>query len=400
MGGADETVGFNLTGTDAALVTMLDDIRTRLPDAMLRLRALVTARLAGARYDAGEVAVAQDLSASALEMARESGDAHAIAIALAVQHTSLSCPEALDDRLRLDAELRGLGRSFSVQAEVWRVGDLLECGRLDEADRAMDEMERGPLARTLPRAAYYVALYRTVRAQIAGRVGEAARLCEEAREIGLQVGARRAGLSYAVQSLFVARERRELDGLVEVLDALADEHPNQPGFLTTAAWVRVETGRFDEARKQFDAIEAGGFDSILRNGVWLPNMRLLSEIAFALEAREPAARLYEMLLPYRDRFIVTSRVLSFLGSVEHSLGALSITVGELDRAEAHLARARAEHVGLDAPLLTARTDLAFAALYEARGEAADAADLRTRLRAKAADRGWLDLAADAAEARI
>ena len=76
------------------------------------------------------------------------------------------------------------------------------------------------------------------------------------------MGARRAGLSYAVQSLFVARERRELDGLVELLDALAAEHPNQPGFLTTAAWVRIETGRFDEARAQFDAIAADGFDSL------------------------------------------------------------------------------------------------------------------------------------------
>ena len=69
---------------------------------------------------------------------------------------------------------------------------------------------------------------------------------------------------------------------------LAAEHPNQPGFLTTAAWVRIETGRFDEARVQFDAIGADGFDSILRNGVWLPNMRLLSEIACALET--PGAR--------------------------------------------------------------------------------------------------------------
>ena len=93
-----------------------------------------------------------------------------------------------------------------------------------------------------------------------------------------------------MQSLFVARERRELDGLVEVLDALADEHPNQPGFLTTAAWVRIETGRFDEARRQFEAIGSDSFDSILRNGVWLPNMRLLSEIVCALETPGPAAR--------------------------------------------------------------------------------------------------------------
>ncbi len=395
MGGVDETVGFNLTGTDGALVAMLDDIRVRLPEHEVALRALVTARVAGARYDAGEVERAQELSIEALDLARTSGDAHAIAIAVAVRHTVLSCPEALEDRLQLDAELRALGRSFSVQAEVWRVGDLLECGRLEEADRAMDEMERGLLTSTLPRAAYYVALYRALRAQINGLVDEAGRRCEEARAIGAQVGARRAGLSYAVQSLFVARERRELDGLVELLDALAAEHPNQPGFLTTAAWVRIETGRFDEARVQFDAIAADGFDSLLRNGVWLPNIRLLSEIACALETPGPAARIYELMLPYRDRYIVTSRVLSFLGSVEHSLGALSITTGDLDRADAHLAQARANHVGLGAPLLVARTDLAIAALREARGDAAGARELRARLHEEGLANGWLDLAADA-----
>ena len=70
MGGVDETVGFNLTGTDGALVAMLDDIRIRLPEDEIALRALVTARVAGARYDAGEVERAQELSSEALDLAR------------------------------------------------------------------------------------------------------------------------------------------------------------------------------------------------------------------------------------------------------------------------------------------------------------------------------------------
>ena len=71
MGGVDESVGFNLTGTDATLVGILDRARTRLPDDEMRLRALVTARLAGARYDAGEVERAQELSADALDARAE-----------------------------------------------------------------------------------------------------------------------------------------------------------------------------------------------------------------------------------------------------------------------------------------------------------------------------------------
>ena len=81
--------------------------------------------------------------------------------------------------------------------------------------------------------------------------------------------ARAAGVSYAVQSLFVARERQELDGLTEVLDALIEEHPEQRRFVTTAAWVRTQTGHLDEARRQLDEIVAEGLDGIPRDGVWL-----------------------------------------------------------------------------------------------------------------------------------
>ncbi len=394
LGGVDESVGFNLAGADETLVRMLDRARVHLPADAMRLRALVTARLAGARYDAGEVEVAQQLSADALELAQKAGDAPAIAVALAVRHTALSCPEALADRLQLDDELRKLGRAFSVQAEVWRVGDLLECGRLSEADAAMAEMAHGALARSQPRAQWYGGLYKTMRAQVRGRIDEASVYCEEARRIGAAIGARTAGITYAVQSLFVARERRELGGLAEVLDALAAEHPHQPGFVTTSAWVRVQTGQLEDARPQFEQL-AAGFDSVPRNGVWLANMRLLAEIAHALDAREHAATLYEMLLPYRDRFIVTSRVLTFMGSVEYPLGLLALTTGALDDAEAHLTRARDSHVALDAPLLSARTDLALAELRAARGDDVGARALRAEVRSLGEANGWADLVNDA-----
>jgi tetratricopeptide (TPR) repeat protein len=396
LGGSDESVGFNLTGTEPELVALLDEARAGIPSDATELRALVTARLAGAHYDAGDVEIAQALSADALDLARRSGDARAIAIALAVRHSALSCPEALPDRLLLDDELGALGRPFSVQAEVWRVGDLLEVGDMDAADATMDAMEQAMLARSQPRAQWYELLYRTMRAQVRGDIAGASKLCEDARRVGQQIGARTAGITYAVQSLFVARERRELDGLAEVLDELAREHPHQPGFRTTAAWVRVQTGALDEARAQFEELAAEGFDSIPRNGVWLANMRLLTEIAYALGAAEHAAALYALLLPYRDRCIVTSRVVTFLGSVEHPLGLLALTAGDLDAADDHLSRARAKHTELGATLLTARVDIARAALHAARGDLAGADALRTAAREEAVANGWADVAAAAA----
>jgi tetratricopeptide (TPR) repeat protein len=399
LGGADESVGFNLTGFDPAVVALLRDTRRDLPEHELMLRSLVTARLAGVHYDDGDADAAAALSAEALDLARASGDAVAVGMALASRHLALSRPETLPERLTLDDELRALEPNVSVQAEVWHIGDLLECGRVADADDVVERMATGPLSRTQPRARWCTALYREMRAFMAGRVDEAAELCEDARLVGEHVGARTAGLAYAIQSLFVARERRELDGLVDVLEALAAENAGrQPALLVTATWVRVETGRFDDARKGFEQLAAGGFSGLPRNSVWLASMRVLADVAFALDASDDARQLYGLLEPFRDHYIVTSRIVAFSGSVEHPLGVLALTAGDLERARDHLERARERHADLSAPILLARTELARAAWCDAAGDQHGARALRNEIRVQAEANGWIDLAGDAADA--
>ncbi|MGQ0826419.1 MAG: hypothetical protein ACT4OX_15550 [Actinomycetota bacterium] len=393
-GGVEETVGTNLSPSQAGLIEMLETARDALPADERYVRSMVVTRLAGARYDASEIEVAKELSTHAVEIARDSGDTWAIATALAMRHTVLSSPATLRERLALDDELRELGATRSLQAQVWRVGDLLECGQLAEADDAVVHIEADSLARLEPRARWYGALYRAMRAQVEGRLNEALELSEEARIVGEHVGARTAGMSDMVQSMFVAREQRRLDGLAELMDVMADEHPHQPGFLTTAAWCRVETGHLDEARVQLAQLAARGF-VLPHTAYWLPNMRSLAEVAYGLGAADEAKQLYELLFPYRDHFVVTARVLCFWGSVEHSLGLLALTAGDLAAADDHLARARAAHIRVCSPLLIARTDLAGAALFERRGETGRAHSLRQQVGAVATANGWIDLAATA-----
>ena len=184
-----------------------------------------------------------------------------------------------------------------------------------------------PLARTQPRTRWYAAMYRRdARADRGATRRRVSQLRGSATPIGEQIGARTAGVSYAVQSLFVARERRELDGLVEVLDALADEHPHQPGFVTTAAWVRsrdrrcrrsTRTSSSDSvptASHRFRATASGS-----RTCGCSPRSRTRSVT--------PARRLRSTSCCSRTAIASssTSRVLTFLGSVEHALGLLALT---------------------------------------------------------------------------
>lgn len=395
-GGLDESVGFQLGQVSDDTLDALADARLLLPPDEQVWYALVTARLAAARYDMGEVVQAQALSSEALDIARASGDARAIAVALAMRHTSLSCPDALADRLALDEELARLGPAPSAQPILWRVYDLLECGRLADADAAIDALDNGPLARTQPRTRWFTAHYRAMRAALDGRLDDALHLGDEARDIGTRLGASTVGVSAALQSFFVAREQHALVDVPELLDALAEENPSQSGFAVAAAWARTETGRLDEAREQLAALSPNAFAILARNAGWLASISTLADVCYALDARGEAATLYEQLLPYRDRFIVVSRFLSCHGSVERPLGTLALTFGDLGAADDHFARARRANETLAAPLLVARTDLMRARARNARGDDDGARALLTEVRAAAVANGWTDLAIRAA----
>ena len=304
MGGVDETVGFNLTGTDWR--ARRDARRRPRPGSPSRRVEAARARhrtdRRRARTTRAKSRRAQELSSEALDLARSTGDARADrggarsaphravvpggARRPARNWTTSSAPSGGRSRCR-----RRCGASATCSSAVgWRK----RIGRWRRW-RAVRSCARSRVHAGTPRCTARCARRSTGRPR--RRVGQ---LRGSATPWVSRSGPGPPGVTYAVQSLFIARERRELGGLIELLDTLAAEHPHQPGFVTTATWVRVETGRFDEAREPFDAIGADGFASIPRNGVWLPSMRLLTDIAYevgdacprgcALRAAAPVSR--------------------------------------------------------------------------------------------------------------
>jgi hypothetical protein len=70
-------------------------------------------------------------------------------------------------------------------------------------------------------------------------------------------------------------------------------------------------------------------------------MTFLGFACVNLEDSERAAELYDLLEPYRDRFVVIGAVAACLGPVSHLLGALAIVKGDWDQAVALEERASA-----------------------------------------------------------
>jgi hypothetical protein len=197
----------------------------------------------------------------------------------------------------------------------------------------------------------------------------------------------------------VARERGELGGVASLLDAFADSQPEQPAWRIGAMLSRAESDEdLDPARETLATWAADEFSVLPDNGFWLPNMMLLSDVAADLGAGDEARVLFRLLLPYRERFGVVSRILVMLGTIEHALARLATTTGDLDAARAHVDRARAKHAALAAPLLCARTDLADIALRRARGDVEGARALASTVAAEADRHSWPDVLARARRA--
>ncbi|HEX5616505.1 MAG TPA: hypothetical protein VFZ83_15225 [Acidimicrobiia bacterium] len=398
-GGPDVSVGFELATADPELLDALTEALATLPADALALRAVVTARLAGARHDAHDAAAARALSAEALELGRASGDAQAHAITLAARHGALWSPDTLDERLALDDELlecaRQVDAPLALQAHLWRLADLLESGQLARADAEMAALADGSMGHDQPRYWWYATLYRAMRALLDGRIADAADAAEQAHALGARLGARNNGASHALQTFFTAREQGRLAGVPELLDALAGRYPAQLAWVASAAMARVEVGDLDGARRQLEFLAADDFRGLPRTGMWLPTMVGLADVVHALGATREAAALYDLLLPFRDRYVMVSRILVCLGSVEHALGVLATTLGRLDDADAHFARARERHEAYGAPLLVARTELARAGVLDARGDHEGARTTRDEIAALAIEHGWTALLARA-----
>ena len=137
-----------------------EDIRSRV---QLRARA---GRPAPVRAGRGAPLA---LSAEALAMAQRLGDPRALLVALESRHAALLHVDHLDERLRLSEELLGLAarigeRELEALGHHWRIYDLLEAGRVEDA------RTRAPQAGDARRRAAPAAL-QPLRGRLGGRVG-------------------------------------------------------------------------------------------------------------------------------------------------------------------------------------------------------------------------------------
>jgi DNA-binding SARP family transcriptional activator len=346
-------------GDDPRLVPLLEEglALLRGEDAELEVRLL--ARLSGALRDDFSRERRDALSNRAVEIARATGNAAALAYALVGRAHAINAPDTIDEFHALATELCEVaasvgdlerveaGHILRVLAESW-IGDRPAA----EADLAAAT----ELAQALkqPVHLWEAAGIRAMFALADGRLGEASALMDEALALGEKAIPEAAIPHYRMHRYCLAELTGGLEEVEPWIAALAAAQAARPVFACAHAHLLATVGREVEAR----GVVGGLLEALPFDQEWLYGMALLAEAAVMLDERELCAASYEALLPY-EALQAIDQSEGCRGSVARYLGLLAAALGRPDEAAAHLRRAIAanERMGFAPWVERARQDL-------------------------------------------
>jgi DNA-binding SARP family transcriptional activator len=338
-------VGVVIAAADEAVVRLLEEALAATPAGAPATSARLLARLSVELYYADR-ARARELSALAVEQAQRAGDAAALAAALNARRVALWAPHHADERLAVAGDMIAAAeaagdREAVLQGRNWRVVDLLELGRVEEAASEIDAYEALADAVALPHFRWYVPLWRATLALLAGRWHEARELSERALSLGGQADDPNAPLFVGIQrhhSLYVRGRLRDIDRERLVEGGAAS--PAAAEWLVNVALIDAETGATEDARRLVSELAREG---ALAMDVNWHGACVLADAAVRVGDREAGAALYGLLEPHARLFAVIARAVGCLGSTELYVGRLAGLLGRHDEAVFRLRRAVAEN---------------------------------------------------------
>jgi tetratricopeptide (TPR) repeat protein len=389
-----------IAAADPTAVCLLEEALGAAPDGDPAPSARLHARLSVELYYSDR-ARARELSALAVERARGTDDAAALAAALNARRVALWFPHHAGERLSVAGDMIAAAeaagdREAVLQGRNWRVVDLLELGRLREAAAEIDAYDALADAVALPHFRWYVPLWRATLALLAGRWAEARELAERALALARQADDPNGPLFVGIQralGLYAQRRVGELDRARLVEGAAAS--PAAAEWLAYLPLIDAETGATEDARRLVYKLARDGGSALAMDANW-HGACILAEAAVLVTDREAGAALYALLEPHARLFPVVARAVACLGSAEYYVGRLAGLLGRHDEALARLRRAVAENERAGAGPHAAAALLRLGETLTHGGEQESARDVLQQA-ARRADE--LDMPALAADAR-
>jgi tetratricopeptide (TPR) repeat protein len=246
----------------------------------------------------------------------------------------------------------------------------LEAGKSDEANLLEMEADELSVRLAMPSARFHAAMTRARRAMVSGRLPAASALIQETFRVGREAREQQASAIYAAQ-LYVLRwdEGR----VAELAAAMRAATPTPPGEGAFIAHAHVQLGDLDRARDLLTQFASDGWHALPVDGYWTTTIALFADTAASLGEDDVMTELYDMLVPWRRQFVLTTGL--WLGAIEHHLGRLASGLGRFEDADEHFRAGADAHARVSAPVWLARTRLCWGDLLLERGDDARAKQL-------------------------
>lgn len=358
----------------AALISLLEEARVRLPAEQIALHARVSARLAGALQPHPEPGVPVAMALEAISRARRTGDREALLDALHHGGSALVSFGEPAVRVPLDTELLELASLLDRPAVRLRALLRLVFSSLERGDRAAAESfaeAHAELARTHGRTehAFHVLALRAMFATGDGRFEDARALQEEMQL--LTSGQDGLGRVLAQQRLGLARASGDDETALALEPPLraigAAMHPVYPEFFSMA----IASRRRDVTRCTELASRMWVDARCLEEADWM------AETARTAGAADTGVQIAALIRPHAA-FATFSAPTSFViePPATRTIGVALTAAGQLDEAEAMLASAEQTSRSMRLPAIRALILEDRALVAHARAAAADARGLR------------------------
>jgi DNA-binding SARP family transcriptional activator/tetratricopeptide (TPR) repeat protein len=315
------------------------------------------------------------LASQALEMARRVGDKATLADVLASTQWATLGPDALHESMALTAELGRVAdevgdRRLRALAHRWLLEFLLELGDIEAIERELNALRRLAGTGQERYVTWLLMVYHANQALLEGKLELFDTLTRDAFAHRYEGNDETAARIFRMQMGFMRREQGRLDELVDTFEGIVARYPQLAAWHCGLAYVYAQLKRTAQSRHELETLARVDFRDLPRDSDWLTSVSLLSEVVVFLDDVPRAQLLYDLLLPYADRCVVSGGVLC-QGSASGPLGRLATTLSRYEDAARHFECALAMNAQIKAPLWIAHAQHDYARMLLLRGRTGD-----------------------------
>ncbi len=342
-----------------------------------RLRCRLLSQLARCAMHRGHFSDGARYSREAVALAERLGDLKAqFAVRMSRFFAPLKArdPQEVRDWKQQLAEMQAIadklddidqGRDRSINFYI-----CAEMGDRAGAEEALDRLDEVGQARNHLQLHWVERHGRAMMAILDGDFAAAEAFAQEALKVGRMThGAHVEGV-YGVQLFTIRREQARLHEVAPIIKRLMDDMPGDPAWKPGFAVIACELGYHDAARRILGEFDEAGFN-LPMDAMYSTTLTYLSEVCIGTRDDRLAARIYDLLLPYRDITITAGVATVCNGAAARRLGGLAAMLGDWDTAREHFEAALQLDSRMRASPWIAHTKADYARGLRAQGRAAD-----------------------------